>query len=333
MRDPRTITTLQQHFVNTERQFPSATGELTNLLWDLTLAIKTINHEVRRAGLTDIHGAVGTRNVHGDVQQKLDVYADTVMTELLRRSGHVCIMGSEEQEEPIRVPDAPATAKYVVLFDPLDGSSNFDVNASIGTIFSVYRKTSAGPATVKDLLRSGNEQVAAGYALYGSSTMVVYTTGNGVHGFTYDPDIGEFLLSHEDIRMPARGKYYAVNQAHFRDFDAGTQAYLTEIMHTPKETRLSLRNIGCLVADMHRVLLKGGIFLYPALHHGKTPDAKLRLLYEVAPFSWIVEQAGGSATTGTTRAIERTATSLHERCPIIMGSPENVADYQQHLTT
>jgi fructose-1,6-bisphosphatase I len=320
------ITTVQQHILDEERHYPAATGDFTQLLTSLTVAAKIISREVNRAGLATILGETGNINIHGETVTKLDEFAQRTITRAMGDSGHLCVMASEEAEGIIPIPEGCKRGKYVLMFDPLDGSSNIDVNASIGTIFSVHRKiTSAEDGGEADCLQLGSKQLAAGYFIYGSSTMMVYTTGNGVHGFTLDPSLGEFLLSHEHIRTPTRGKIYSINEGHRTQWDAATQRYIEYLKEDKKaEGRpYSLRYIGSLVADFHRNLLKGGIFLYPG------PKGKLRLLYEASPLAMVAEQAGGAASTGSRRIMEVTPVSLHQKVPLIIGSRDDVADYER----
>jgi fructose-1,6-bisphosphatase I len=319
-----------------ERLFPEATGELSNLLYDLCLAAKIISRQVRRAGLTDILGEQGTINVQGELQQKLDVFANETVRNAIQYTGRVCVMASEEDEEPIpvQVPEDRRAGKYVVLFDPLDGSTNIDVNVSIGTIFSIHRRsaTKKGPGTLADCLQKGRAQVAAGYILYGSSTMLVYTTGRGVHGFTLDPTIGEFLLSHPDIRSPEVGKYYSVNESHWSKWAPGVQQVVAAFKNGDggRVKAKNARYIGSLVADFHRNLMSGGVFLYPG--DQTSPDGKLRLLYEAAPLAFVIEQAGGGASDGRRSILDITPTALHERTPLIIGSKQDVAFAQSVLS-
>ncbi len=274
----------------------------------------------------DVLGSAQNRNVQGEEQQKLDVLANEAIKESLKFTGRVCVMGSEEDEEMIPIPSQYRPGKYVVLFDPLDGSSNIDVNAAVGTIFSIYRRVSdQGGGTVADILQPGVQQVVAGYVMYGSSTMLVYTTGQGVHGFTLDPTIGEFLLSHPSILTPAVGKYYSVNESNFARWDKGVQTAVRGFHGDLPETiqRKNCRYVGSLVADFHRNLIAGGVFMYPAdTNH---PNGKLRLLYECAPMAFIAEQAGGAATDGERRILELVPASLHERSPLVIGSRDDVA--------
>ena len=321
------IKTVQQHILDEERLYPGATGDFTALLTSLTLAAKIISREVNQAGLVRILGDTGEINVHGEAVQKLDEFAQQTIYSAMGHSGHLCVMASEESEGIIPIPDGGKRGRYVLMFDPLDGSSNIDVNASIGTIFSIHRKitTHALDGNEEDCLQCGTEQLAAGYFIYGSSTMMVYTTGHGVNGFTLDPSLGEFLLSHENIRIPKRGKIYSINEGNINQWDEGTRRYVTHVKQENKaEGRpYSLRYIGSLVADFHRNLLKGGIFLYPG------PKGKLRLLYEASPLAMVVEQAGGTASTGTQRILDVVPTSLHQRVPLIIGSTDDVRLYEK----
>jgi len=330
------VVTIQRHIVEQERLFPKATGDFTGLLWDLTIAAKTISREVNKAGLADILGLTGEENVHGDAVKKLDVYANERICKSMEHGGHICIMASEENEDVIHIPDEFPKGKYVLMFDPLDGSSNIDANVSIGTIFSIYRrKTTGKEATIEDCLRKGTEQVAAGYIIYGSSTMMVYTTGQGVHGFTLDPSIGEFLLSHENIQIPSKGRIYSINEGNTNTWNEGTKRYIAYLKEKDSATErpYSLRYIGSLVADFHRNLLYGGIFLYPADYKDpKKPKAKLRLLYEANPLAFIVEQAGGTASTGKERILDIQAAELHQKVPLIIGSKEDVLTYEKFFS-
>ena len=314
-----------------ERLHPEATGELSNLLYDLCLAAKIISRQVRRAGLSDILGEFGAVNVQGEVQQKLDVFAHDTVRNSVEHTGRVCIVASEEEEHPIpvQVRDDRRGGKYVLLYDPLDGSSNIGVNVSIGTIFSIHRRsvTKRGPGTLADCLQKGRAQVAAGYILYGSSTMLVYTTGQGVHGFTLDPTIGEFLLSHPAIHCPEVGQYYSVNESHWNMWSPGIQRAVAALKNGDSggggvEAK-NARYIGSLVADIHRNLMSGGVFLYPADQNA--PQGKLRLLYEAAPLAFVVEQAGGAAIDGARDILDITPTALHQRTPLIIGSKRDVA--------
>jgi fructose-1,6-bisphosphatase I len=319
------VTTIERFIIDQEQHYPEATGELSNLLYDIALAAKIIAANIRRAGLVNILGSAGATNVQGEEQQKLDVFANQTMTNALNHTGRVCVMASEEEERIIPVPDDYPAGKYVVLYDPLDGSSNIDVNGAVGTIFSIYRRiTTEGRGTLEDVLQPGCRQVAAGYVIYGSSTMMIYTTGQGVAGFTLDPSIGEFLLSHPRIVTPRVGKYYSVNESNFARWSKGTQ-WAVRGFHGERPDEIKGKNsryIGSLVADFHRNLLAGGIFLYPA--DTKNPNGKLRLMYECSPMAFIAEQAQGSATDGVTRILDVQPTELHQRIPLVIGSREDV---------
>jgi fructose-1,6-bisphosphatase I len=319
------VTTIERWILDQEDKYPEATGELSNLLYDIALAAKIIAASIRRAGLVNILGAAGATNVQGEEQQKLDVFANETMTNALNHTGRVCVMASEEDETIIPVPDQYPPGKYAVLYDPLDGSSNIDVNGAVGTIFSVYRRVSLeGKGSLSDVLQPGCKQVAAGYVIYGSSTMLIYSTGQGVAGFTLDPSIGEFLLSHPRMVTPRVGKYYSVNESNFARWTKGTQ-WAVRGFHgdRPEEIKgKNFRYIGSLVADFHRNLLAGGIFMYPA--DTKNLKGKLRLLYEASPMAFIAEQAGGSATDGIHRILDIMPTDLHERTPLVIGSREDV---------
>jgi len=318
-------TTLDRFIMRKQEDFPYATGELSQLLRDIALAAKIVNREINRSGLIDIAGAYGNRNVQGEDQQKLDVIANVRFIRAMRNGGEVCTIISEEEEDKIQTGNLQG--KYIVAIDPLDGSSNIDVNVSIGTIFSVYRRMSATgtEGTEQDCLQHGTSQVAAGYVVYGSSTMMVYTTGNGVNGFTYEPSLGEFFLSHPNMTTPKTGKIYSVNEGISRDFSPAT----TQFIDYCKEQSFSARYIGSLVADFHRNLLKGGIYMYPATK--KAGKGKLRLLYECNALAFIVEQAGGKASNGHQRILEITPQSLHERCPFFIGSTELVDKAEEFM--
>jgi fructose-1,6-bisphosphatase I len=319
------VVTIERFILDQERLHPEATGELSNLLYDFALGTKIIAAAIRRAGLVNILGSAGAVNVQGEEQKKLDVYANETLTNVMGHTGRVCVMASEEDEELIPIPPGWPQGKYAVLFDPLDGSSNIDVNAAVGTIFSIYRRRSMeGQGTLGDVLQPGTKQVAAGYVMYGSSVMLVYTTGNGVHGFTLDPSVGEFLLSHENIRMPEVGTYYSVNESNFARWSKGTQQAVRGF-HGDTPDRIKGKNsryIGSLVADFHRNLIAGGIFMYPG--DTKNPNGKLRLAYEANPMAMIAEQAGGGATDGRQRILEIEPNALHQRTPLVIGSRRDV---------
>ena len=308
---------LDRFIKNNQDDFQYASGELSQLLRDIALASKVVNREVNKAGLIDIMGPMGSLNSGGEQQQKLDVLADIRFTRALTKGGEVCALISEENET---FTDLNNEGKYVIAIDPLDGSSNIDVNVSIGTIFSIYRRKSAigTPISEDDILQKGTEQVAAGYILYGSSTMLVYTTGNGVNGFTYESSLGEFFLSHPDMKAPANGKIYSINEGLANSFDPQVKRYIQFC----KDAGYSARYIGSLVADFHRNLLKGGIYIYPAT--AKDKNGKLRLMYECNALAFLSEQAGGMATDGKNRILEIQPTSLHQRVPFYVGSKEMV---------
>ncbi|WP_439845438.1 class 1 fructose-bisphosphatase [Aeromonas veronii] len=323
----RNMITMGEFIVKKQADYPTATGELTSLLSSIRLAAKVVNREINKAGLADIIGSMGAENVQGEVQQKLDVYANERFKAALEARGEVCGMASEEEEDFVAF-DSPLSknSKYVVLIDPLDGSSNIDVNVSVGTIFSIYRRLSpqGSPVTLEDFLQPGNRQVAAGYVVYGSSTMLVYTTGFGVNGFTYDPSIGCFCLSHENIRIPEEGKIYSINEGNYIKFPDGVKKYLKYCQELDEATHrpYTSRYIGSLVSDFHRNLLKGGIYIYPS--GTNSPNGKLRLLYECNPMAFLVEQAGGKASDGFGRIMDIQPTALHQRTPYFVGSTKMV---------
>ncbi|GHE39504.1 class 1 fructose-bisphosphatase [Sphingobacterium griseoflavum] len=325
--------TLGQFIIEKQADFPYAKGELSRLLRDIGIAAKVVNREVNKAGLVDILGDAGQVNVQGEGQKKLDVYADEQFIKALQNGGECCVVASEEHEFPIDIDsEISKNAKYIVCIDPLDGSSNIDVNVSVGTIFSIYRRDSiGGRPTMGDILQKGSKQVAAGYVVYGSSTMLVYTTGKGVNGFTLDPSIGEFCLSHPSIKVPARGTIYSINEGNYRKFSSGVKKYIKYCEEEDAATNrpYTSRYIGSLVADIHRNLLLGGIFIYPAtLTH---PNGKLRLMYECNPIAFIIEQAGGKATDGRQRILDMEPTALHQRSACFMGSSEMVDKVEQFL--
>ncbi|MCZ2224980.1 MAG: class 1 fructose-bisphosphatase [Chitinophagales bacterium] len=332
----RSVLTLDEFTIQQLRDFPSATGELSSLLRDIGLAAKRINVEVNKAGLIDILGAFGTTNVQGEEVMKLDVFANNQMMGVLKHGISCAGIGSEEMDD-IEIFDDPISnnSKYVCLFDPLDGSSNIDVNVSIGTIFSIYRRVSelGKPCTKEDFLQSGNKQVAAGYVIYGSSTMLVYATKRGVNGFTLDQQIGEFCLSHPNIQCPEKGKIYSVNHGNFFQYEQGVKEYITACQKKTKADGgpYTQRYIGSMVSDVHRNLIKGGIFAYP----GTTdkPNGKLRLLYECNPFAFIVEKAGGRATNGKQRILDIQPKELHQRTPLFIGSTKMMDELDTYLQT
>ncbi|GAB3535040.1 class 1 fructose-bisphosphatase [Pontibacter brevis] len=318
-------TTLDRFIMRKQEEFPFASGELSQLLRDIALAAKIVNREINRAGLLGVTGTFGQQNVQGEEQQKLDVIANIRFIRALRNGGEVCTIISEEEEGIIQTGNTKG--KYIVAMDPLDGSSNIDVNVAIGTIFSIYRRLSdtGEDGTLEDCLQNGTKQVAAGYIIYGSSTMLVYTTGCGVNGFTYEPSLGEFFLSHPNIKTPRDGKIYSCNEGNIRSFPDGIKAYLSYC----KDRNYSARYIGSLVADFHRNLLKGGVYLYPPT--AKSPNGKLRLVYECNALAMIIEQAGGKATDGSERILDKTPTELHQRCPLVIGSPDMVDKVEEFL--
>ena len=328
------ITTLNDFILERQKDFAYATGELTNLLNDTAVASKIVNRDVNRAGLVDILGAKGETNVQGEEQQKLDVIADEAFIRAFRTGGEVCGIASEENDDFVAFEDETSrNGKYVVLFDPLDGSSNIDVNVSIGTIFSIYRRISepGTPAVLEDFLQKGADQVAAGYVLFGSSTMLVYSTGNGVNGFTLDPSIGEFCLSHPNIKSPETGRIYSINEGNLDRCDPGLKDYVQYCREEDPATGrpYSGRYIGSLVADFHRNLLKGGIYVYPTTNNW--PEGRLRLLYECNPLAFIAEQAGGLSTDGHNRILDIVPTELHQRCGYYAGSKQMVEKSMSYL--
>jgi len=325
------VVTIERFIIEQERLYPQATGELSGILYDLALAAKLIANKVRSAGLADVLGATTAINVQGETQQKLDVLANDILIKALDHGGRLAAMASEEEPDIIPIPDGFPTGKYVIVFDPLDGSSNIDVNVPVGTIFSVMRKVSRGTrGDLSDMLQPGRRQVAAGYVIYGSSTMLVYTTGQGAHGFTLDPSIGEFLLSHPDIKTPARGRYLSVNDSYEQQWDEPTRALIRRYRGLDgKKKPLSGRYVGSLVADFHRNLLGGGIFAYPS--NAQYRKGKLRLLYEANPLAFICEQAGGAAIDGVNDILDQTPVELHQRTPLFIGSKDEVAVAREML--
>ncbi|UUO05043.1 class 1 fructose-bisphosphatase [Blastopirellula sp. J2-11] len=322
------ITTVQQHILQEQRRFPQASGEFSWLLSAITLSTKMIGAKVRSAGLTDIVGAAGDVNVQGEVQQKLDVYANEVLLHCLSTRASVGVLASEENEHPKIVGHCSDGAKYAVVFDPLDGSSNIDVNVSVGTTFSIMRRPEGATCDEPErwLLQPGTKQVAAGYVVYGSSTMLVYSVGFGVHGFTLDPSIGAFVLSHPNIKMPKQGKYYSVNEAYAASFPPGYADYLQLLREGGLGQPYSSRYIGSMVSDFHRTMLKGGVFLYPPT--AENPEGKLRILYEAFPIAFLCEQAGGIASDGTGRLLEIEPTSIHQRTPMVVGSQVEMEKFE-----
>jgi len=318
-------TTLDRFIKQKQADFAYATGELSQLLRDVALAAKLVNREISRSGLVSVEGAYGATNVQGEEQQKLDVIANIRFGRALERGGEVCAIISEEEEDVIDLENP--TGKYVVAIDPLDGSSNIDVNTSIGTIFSIYRRVSpiGAPIQPEDYLQPGNKQAAAGYILYGSSCMLVYTTGKGVFGFTYEPSLGEFFVSHQSIKSPSAGRIYSINEGSSLSFPEGIKNFVDYC----KSQEFTGRYIGSLVADFHRNMLKGGIYIYPAT--GKLPEGKLRLMYECNALAFIMEQAGGKASDGRTRVLDIQPTALHQRVPFLVGTAELVEKAESFL--
>jgi len=336
MATSRKLITLDEFTIQQTREFPKATGELSALLRDISLASKLINKQVNKAGLVDIIGKFGATNVQGEEQMKLDVYADEMLINVLRNSNDCAGIASEENDDFIAFDDEySVNSKYVVLFDPLDGSSNIDVNASIGTIFSIYRRVSplGKPCTREDFLQPGNKLMAAGYIIYGSSTMLVYATRLGVNGFTLEPSIGEFCLSHPNMVCPEKGKIYSLNQGNCHQYDKGMQDFLEYCTEVNKEEGrpYSLRYIGSMVADLHRTLIKGGIFIYPG--DKKNVNGKLRLMYECNPMSFIIEAAGGVSSDGRQRILDVQPLELHQRVPIFIGSKKLVHKALEFVAT
>ncbi len=328
------IITIERHILEEQKAHPEATGVLTALLYDLALAGKYIASRTSRAGLMDILGATDNINVQGEQVMKLDELADETIYRLNDHTGRIAVMASEEHADILPIPEKYETGKYVLLFDPLDGSSNIDFNAPIGTIFAIYRRVSSeGAGTLADCLQAGKEMVVGGYILYGSSTMLVYSSGNGTHGFTLDPSIGEFLLSHPNIRIPNKPKYYSVNQGYAIYWSEGVKKFTDYLQGKDGTIKpLSLRYIGSLVADFHRTLLSGGIFYYPAdKKDPKRPSGKLRLLYEANPLSFIMDQAGGYASDGHQSILEIIPEQLHQRVPLFVGNRELVEKAEEFI--
>jgi fructose-1,6-bisphosphatase I len=331
------LVTIERHLLDEERQVPGATGVFTSLMYDIALAAKIIVHETIRAGLGDILGRAGDVNVQGEEQQKLDVFADQTIRRMMGHTGRLAIMASEEHAGPLHIPDQYKCGDYVLLFDPLDGSSNIDYNVSIGTIFSIHRKISEDSerGTLADLLQPGYRQVGAGYVVYGSSTMLVYSAGRGVHGFTLDPSIGEFLLSHPNIRIPDEPKYYSVNEGYQKYWSEGVRRFVQYLKGFDEDNPrkgLSGRYIGSLIADFHRNLLTGGIFLYPADSRlPSLPYGKLRLTYECAPLAYVAEQAGGYASDGVNPIRSIQPVDLHQRVPLFMGNRDLVEQAEAYI--
>jgi fructose-1,6-bisphosphatase I len=316
--------TLTRYIIQSQAAHPGATGEFSALMAQIGLVGKMIANDLRRAGLINILGTTGTTNVQGETVKKLDEISNDAFLKVFQYSGLVCALASEEMEKPVQLPENWPHGKYMLLFDPLDGSSNTDVNMPLGTIFSILRHDGRGLPSETELIRKGTKQEAAGYLMYGSSTMLVFTAGHGVHGFTLDPGIGEYYLSHENIQIPARGQVYAVNEGNMQKWPEGTRKFVEHLKARDKQTGrpYSARYSGCLVADVHRVLLGGGVYLYPA--EVDKPEGKLRLLYEANPLAMVVEQAGGKASTGMMRIMDVEPKSLHQRVPLLIGSRDDV---------
>ncbi len=326
------LMTLERHIIEGEREHPGATGSFTSLLHNLSLAAKLIWREVTKAGLVNILGKTDRMNISGDVIKKLDEFADQTIYKAMDHGGDLCVMASEENEDILQIPEDYPTGRYVLIYDPLDGSGNIDANVTIGTIFSVYaRVTESGMGTIDDVLQPGHRQVAAGYLLFGSSMMFVYCTGHGVHGFTLDPSVGEFILSHENIRIPRRGSIYSVNEGNAARWNPNMQRYVRWLKEEDEATGrpYSSRYIGSLVADVHRTMLYGGIYCYPG--DAKNQNGKLRLMYENNPLAYIVENAGGAASDGRRRILDIKPTSLHQRVPLYIGSKDDVRTAEEFL--
>lgn len=322
-----TILTIERHILEQQKHYPHATGAFTGLLYDIALAAKIIARETTRAGLVDILGATDGENVYGERQQKLDVFANRVIFQMNDHTGRLCAMASEESDDLIAIPEQFAPGRYLLLYDPLDGSSNIDVNVSIGTIFAIHRKISGGErGTLEDALQPASRLVAAGYVIYGSSTMMVYSTGQGVHGFTLDPSVGEFLLSHENIRIPSTPRYYSINQGYEKYWTPGVRTFVKQLqgIYGEGSEPLAGRYIGSMVADFHRNLLRGGVFAYPGdLKH---PAGKMRLMFEAQALAFIATQAGGYASDGVGSILDIQPSSLHQRVPLFIGSKGDVED-------
>ena len=325
------VTTFQQHIMQEQNRFP---GEFQDLQWiasGIALATKLISAQVRRAGLTDILGAHGDENSQGEVQQKLDVYANETLIRSFSLRESIGIIASEENEHPIAVRHTSPNAQYAIVFDPLDGSSNIDVCVTIGTTFSIFRRPDDDKHEdpVSWVLQPGRMQIAAGYVLYGSSTVLIYSVGNGVHGFTLDPSIGVFILTHPNIRIPRQGSYYSINEAHSNKFSQSYRTYLERLKSGELGKKYSSRFVGSMVADFHRTLLRGGIFMYPA--NTENPNGRLRLLYEANPIAFLVEQAGGMATDGRQRILDVEPTDIHQRTPLLVGGEFEMIELERCL--
>ena len=323
------ITTFPQHVSQEQRRFPGATGEFTWLMSGLSLATKMIQAQVRRAGLAGVLGVHGAVNVQGEVQQKLDVYANECLIDCLSLRETIGIIASEENEHPILLGHTSPQAKYAIVFDPLDGSSNIDVAVTIGTVFSIFRRPDEDTEDpLKWILQPGHKQIAAGYVVYGSSTVLVYSAGLGVHGFTLDPALGSYILSHENIRMPRQGKYYSINEGHCDKFPPVYMKYLQRLRSGEVGgVHYSSRFVGSMVADFHRTLLRGGIFIYPP--NTDHPDGKLRLMYEGNPVAFLAEQAGGAASNGQQRLLDIEPHDIHQRTPLVVGGEVEMAEFER----
>ena len=324
------VTTFQQHIVQEQAYLSGSSVELQWLLSGIILASKLIQAQVRRAGLVDILGALENENVQGEIQQKLDVYAHETLVNCFRHRESVSVIASEENEHPIILRRSSPDAQYAIVFDPLDGSSNIDVAVTIGTTFSIFRRPEDSDDPLRCILQPGRKQIAAGYVVYGSSTVLVYSVGNGVHGFTLDPSIGTYVLTHENIRMPEQGNYYSINEAYCRKFSPIYGEYLERLKNGDLGKNYSSRFIGSMVADFHRTLLRGGIFLYPA--SGDFPEGRLRLLYEANPISFLAEHAGGAASDGTQAILDVQPTDIHQRTPLIVGGKVEMEEFMRCLT-
>lgn len=325
------VLTVQQHILQEQKRFPGSSGEFSWLLSGITMATKLIQAKVRRAGLTDILGNQGSVNVQGEVQQKLDVYSNEVLVQCLSSRESIGVLASEENEQPLLVHKGSQNANYAVVFDPLDGSSNIDVNVSVGTTFSILRRPDgvALDEPEKWVLQPGSKQIAAGYVVYGSSTILVYSVGNGVHGFTLDPAVGAYILSHPNMRMPEQGNYYSVNEAYCDAFPPRYSEYIDRLRSGVLGRNYSSRYIGSMVADFHRTLLKGGVFIYPPT--SSNPSGKLRLLYEANPVAFLTEQAGGTAIDGTRRVLDIVPENIHQRTPLVVGSRVELSDFERFV--
>lgn len=331
------LVTIERHILEQQDLHPSATGRFTNLLYDLALCAKLIAHETTRAGVANVLGALDSENVHGETQQKLDVFADQTIFRMNDHTGRVCVMASEEHDHLLQIPDKYERGYYVLIYDPLDGSSNIDANSSIGTIFAIHRRITPGngPGTESDVLQAGHRLVAAAYVIYGSSTMLVYSTGSGVHGFTLDPGVGEFLLSHPNIRIPSPARYYSINHGYEKYWTEGVRRYIAwlqardDTAEREKRQPLGHRYIGSMIADFHRNLLQGGVFLYPG--DTRQPHGKLRLTYEAQPLAFLAAQAGGYASDGVGDILQIQPTDLHQRVPVFMGNRDLVEQAEVFL--